>query len=351
MLATTYNMHCLEIGPMSSKRVAIFTDGNLGGTFLDWSLHWLTGQEQYWSWQRGEFVPLTANPMQGSTAHAHHKNHPEGLKQVKELMEAANTVDHLVSFYVMPRQHDLIAGPDLSKKETMQKVLHQRQVDYAKAISWCANNGVTVVQISCPETYALYHAFNRVEAQFLERLQPDVPTEERFWRVFFKDSLDDWHNRGLTNIWDKREFIALNLRPYDQPELFKIANTKDYRFEIQIPELWYNGHLAIQTLIGTLGLNIVGDRWREWNTAYSRWRMIQLPILDFVYELPRIVSAIVYGQRMPLKEMTLLQEAMIQHCLIYQHRLNLRTWNLTHFPNNTLELHQLLEPNRHRLRV
>ena len=53
---------------------------------------------------------------------------------------------------------------------------------------------------------------------------------------------------------------------------------------------------------------------------------------DYDYALPRL---------------TLKQESIIQHCLIYWHNLNLKTWGLTHFPNNARLLHQLLEPNIH----
>ena len=46
-------------------------------------------------------------------------------------------------------------------------------------------------------------------------------------------------------------------------------------------------------------------------------------------------------------DLTFEQEVIVQHCLIYQHGLNLKTWQLEQFPRNTRDLHRLLEPNTH----
>jgi len=48
-------------------------------------------------------------------------------------------------------------------------------------------------------------------------------------------------------------------------------------------------------------------------------------------------------------ELNLNQEASIQHVLIYKYDLNLKTWGLEKFPNNTKKLHELLEPNIHKI--
>jgi len=63
--------------------------------------------------------------------------------------------------------------------------------------------------------------------------------------------------------------------------------------------------------------------------------------------LPAIVNAIVHNHYYLIPPMTLVYEAAVQHCLIYQHGLNLKTWNLQQFPSNAQDLHKLLEPNFH----
>ena len=41
----------------------------------------------------------------------------------------------------------------------------------------------------------------------------------------------------------------------------------------------------------------------------------------------------------------IVRESTIQHVLIYKHGLTLKSWGLEKFPNNTQDLHLLLEPN------
>jgi len=78
----------------------------------------------------------------------------------------------------------------------------------------------------------------------------------------------------------------------------------------------------------------------------SDWQKKQLDLLDFCYNQPHIVDAIVNNLYYEI-DLTFDQEIIIQHCLIYQHGLNLKTWQLEKFPNNTQDLHKLLEPNIH----
>lgn len=77
--------------------------------------------------------------------------------------------------------------------------------------------------------------------------------------------------------------------------------------------------------------------------------MMQNDALKFYRSLSHIVECIVQGGYYELPALSLEQEAIIQHCLIYQHNLNIKTWQLEKFPSNTIRLHQLLEPNSHSL--
>ena len=340
-------MHCLGTGRMSSNRIGIFTDGNLGGTFIDWSIHWLSGADTYWNWREGP-IQLVENPLASSTAHAHKKNHPEGIVETTELLEKAQSVDSLVSFYCMPVQHDSVPG-NIKHVDFQKKVRQKRQRDYAQTIKHCLDNSVFTILVDCEPELAAYHAFNRIEAAYLERACPDVESNDRFWYTFFRDDLEKWHRKGLTNIWDRREFMALNIRPFEKPDLFTQTFPNQYVFRFVVSELWYHGSKLMANLLETAGVPIIGDRWRQWQIMYNRWRSFQEPTIIFINQLPRIVDAIVYNQNMPLPEFTLEQEAVIQHCLIYQRKLNLRTWELTKFPNNAQKLHKLLEPNTHLL--
>ena len=49
--------------------------------------------------------------------------------------------------------------------------------------------------------------------------------------------------------------------------------------------------------------------------------------------------------------MDLWQEAIVQHILIYKYNLNLKNWQLKKFPDNTQDLHKLLETNIHPTKI
>ena len=70
----------------------------------------------------------------------------------------------------------------------------------------------------------------------------------------------------------------------------------------------------------------------------------------FVAYFDKIINYIIEGYELNLDKfnLDLVQEAAIQHELIYKHNLNLKTWQLTKF-TNTRQLHNLLEPNIHPL--
>jgi hypothetical protein len=88
------------------------------------------------------------------------------------------------------------------------------------------------------------------------------------------------------------------------------------------------------------------SKLESWQQIYKKWQQPQLDSLEFMFNCQRIVNSIVNNHWLEI-DLTFEQEVVIQHCLIYHHGLNLKTWMLEKFPNNTQELHKLLEPNIH----
>jgi hypothetical protein len=87
-----------------------------------------------------------------------------------------------------------------------------------------------------------------------------------------------------------------------------------------------------------------------WIKIYADWKKFHYQRLMFCWYFDQIVNYIINGYYMDLSRFNLdiMQEACIQHHLIYQHDLNLKTFNLKKF-YNTQQLHQLLEKNPHPL--
>ena len=165
-------------------------------------------------------------------------------------------------------------------------------------------------------------------------------------RLFFNDSIDTWNSLGLDTLWDKRERIALKQKLFDYDPI-KVELDFDH-YWVDVQNLWYNGEREIPKILAWLGLTLNPDKFKEWKPIYQKWQEIILDTLQFQYNHKHIVDSIVNNWSYAI-DLTFEQEAFIQHCLIYQHNLNLKTWQLEKFPNNTQDLHKLLETNIHPL--
>ena len=66
--------------------IGIIADGNKGGTFLSWTLHYLAGHKEYFSCQDGKFIELPTNILTDVNAHGFQPNQPNTLIQFKEYL-------------------------------------------------------------------------------------------------------------------------------------------------------------------------------------------------------------------------------------------------------------------------
>jgi hypothetical protein len=108
----------------------------------------------------------------------------------------------------------------------------------------------------------------------------------------------------------------------------------------------------MQDLFDYLEIKIDNERIVYWNTVYLSWRKIHYNRLNFLWCFDKIINYILNDYYMDLTRLKLdiIQEAYIQHELIYKHNLNLKTWQLEKF-TNTQQLHSLLELNTHPLGI
>jgi hypothetical protein len=322
-----------------------------GCTFLDWSMHFLTGQTEFYSTRRG-WIPLNTNPVNKINAHGHDKNHPSGLTETQKSLTMLQGHNKLSSLYPVAIHMDTAAKNlnidiDTASPDEWQLIFKHIETDYNHMLRACYEHSAKLIFVSLSNHLPIY--VNTVRS--LDRM----PLSKRPARsvddyqnsldhAFFKDSMLAWENNGLTDIWDVRERCALkkNLLAWKQPDLD--LNFDHYWVDAQ--NLWYNGEREIQKIIKWLGLDIQPDRFVSWQPVYKEWQKIQLDVLQFQFNYQHIVESIINNWSYPI-DLTFDQEIIIQHCLIYQHGLNLKTWQLKKFPNNTQDLHKLLEPNIH----
>jgi len=289
------------------KIVAITSSLGVGGTFVDWSLHYLSGQTRYFSVADQSWIDLVDQSVTHENAHLHKRNHPLGIDDVDHYINILTQTPHeLHSFYML----------DNYLKSTVNAPTTQ-------LIDKCYEHQLPVVYLHVPQHLIGYA-----------------------WKKRNGITVD---NNSDVTLWDQREQLALDIRPFDTSVLIPEVATIESTVWTHCEQLWQSPEFVLRDIMNRLSIPIVESRYQQWCSQADKWRQIQVSHTKFARELDHIVAAIVNGWPHPLDQLTLEQEAVIQHCLIYQHNLNIKSWELDRFPNNTKHLHQLLETNQHRV--
>lgn len=341
------------------KIICTASPSSVGCTFIDWSIHFLSGADRFYSVKDHDWIPLSSNPINKINAHGHKKNHPSGLANTQNYVELfQNTPGQIFSFYPFPLYADSACRslgydpPKLLKADLTKKIQVKQQEDWADTINYCLGQDVKVIYVDIDQKNILYTKVARsLDRLFFEDRRPQTIQEvsEHIDDLFFQNKFNEWQQQGLVNIWDKREFLALCRRPFENYfENWSFDRTQPH-LSINSSSLWYNGQHTIKKIIKFCGLTIDEQRWKSWLSIYLEWQQIQFEILEFIFNCQHIVDAIVNNWYYELDDLTFEQEVIIQHCLIYQHGLNLQTWQLEKFPANAQDLHELLEPNIHQI--
>lgn len=310
--------------------IAVITDPGVGGTFLTWSIYFLSGRHDYFSVRANSVINLTKNPLTEKNAHNFVANQPLDINEFKKFM------------------------PELIHSDECMYMHHFRS-DTEFAVNELCNNTSKKIVVSTTPELSLYHcgqdragiALAWASNKFLS--DPDEIYKDQV-NYFFNESGRIWNNLGLTDVWDKREFIALNYNPYSVDSIMNYIHPEIHYHHIHALDLWVNFDQSVQHLFDYLNLKINDSRYREWILIYSQWKRKHNNQLNFVWYFKTIVNNILNGNDMDLLRFNLniYQEAAIQQELIYNHNLNIKTWELTKFVN-TKQLHDLLEPNIHDL--
>lgn len=331
---------------------------SIGCTFVDWSIHWLSGQQQFYNCNLG-WQPISVNPLTDTNAHNHPKNHPSGYVNTEQCVKNLNAQQGMLSLYPWPmplaraaKDLDIDINQKLSD-DNLQAITKHQQKDYTEALKTIVNAGGQLIYVDLPQDVTFYllgpartNGFTVKKLYDGKTLYSNTEMDQDFDDLFFLDSQKQWQELGLTNIWDQRERMALNM-PWSKSS----PVTLDYSIPhvyIDVRTLWACTERTVCNLIENLNLDISMSRLDHWRRIAEQWKNIQYSKIWFAFNCQHIVEAVVNGYDMQIN-LNFYQEAAVQHCLIYQHGLNLKTWQLEKFPNNTKQLHSLLEPNIHPL--
>lgn len=324
------------------KIIPIITDPAVGGTFLTWSLHFLSDHKTYYHVKSKKWIPVTNNPLTGINAHKFLPNQPVTFGQfercLQDLLSCQSQEFHTLYF------HNLIEDP-----------YSPLFLDTKKATEIVSNLIDKKIVLTNQTDHLLYEKSYRARAPSPSfqnsqiRLSDAEEQFQDFVEFFFSDSLHKWNALGLTEIWDRREFLALNYRHHKSGIADHIDLSKQH-YSLDSVEWFNTGDTIITDLFDYLELKIDQVRFEQWRCVYQDWRKLHYQRLNFLWGFKKIVNYIISGKFMDLRRynLDLYQEAIIQHELIYKYNLNLKTYKLEKFID-TLQLHQLLEPNIHTL--
>lgn len=307
---------------------------NAGCTFADWSLHFLAGKDQHYNVVEQQWIPLVTNPLGPVNAHKHTKNHPCGFDFVKQAInqfEVINSADMLSAYIYCEDFYAVAQALNLNCHRDWPRIEQYLEKDLAKSWQYCNDHGSKNILIGDTQNLLLQTWLTR---------STSTSALGDFIRIFFPDYNDK------AAIWSRREQLALSIRPFDKSIVTRQIDRTITHCYIECQQWFYDGKESMKEIFEYLGLTIDPVRLEQWRPVYQQWQKIVQPRTDFAAKLKHIVSAIVNGWYYEI-DLSFEQEVVVLHCLIYQHGLNLKNWQLSKFPSNTQDLHKLLESNIH----
>jgi len=322
--------------------VNIFTDPHVGGTFLSWSLHYLSGDIDTYHARTKTWRPLSDSPLtELSTAHNWAVNqcceHDEIYDFLLRLTEETPKSFHSLYLHIMhhPRWTNWIQfEPALATAiDTLRSVPESKTI---------------VLQL--PSWQKLYKSKFEERTLHKKYTNPNVKNKthieqhEDYIDAFFSHDKPAW---DFTLAWEHREFLALNLRPYNFLEISQLVSLSKEHYRLNGFELYNNFDNTVYNLFDFLELSIDNNRKQYWNEIYKEWQKFHSERIVFAEYFDQIILSIINNHYLDLRRFNLdiVRESIIQHVLIYKYGLTLKSWGLDKFPNNTQDLHVLLEPN------
>jgi len=329
--------------------ILILTDPGVGGTFLTWSLHYLAGHKNYFHAKTNSWTSIPDDPTNDINAHLFLPNQIWKIDQAQDILTTlknTGTSDFHTMYF-----HNLIdeiissdPGPGLGSRHQPSAELISSIIPEFKKI---------IVLSSSHPLYNCSSRFRVLSRKWMNRDQRNLSNDEQmidYIEYFFADSYKIWQEQNLNHVWDQREFLALNIRPFSTETISVNVDLTIPHYSVNIFELHTMFDQTVDQLFDFLEVKIDHARKSHWNDVYNKWKKIHVNRLSFAMYFDTIIDYIINGNHMDLVrfDLDILQEAAIQHCLIYKHNLNLKTWELEKF-TNTNQLHNLLEPNLHTL--
>lgn len=304
----------------------LLAPGGSGGTFFDWSLHYLAGDAQHLVLNllndhpdrsvQQIWVTVPDDPLNSLTAHGHKKTHPDTMSTASIFFDVwrEKPQQDLFSFYFVDRM-----GPGI------ESTCH-RDIALANA-----------------DVRFFSFRFDATDLDHLFALQ--IEKIQGLWLRYLSQTAGNRKPDDIP-IWEQRELIALYY--FESVRNQTVSGNLD---GVQ-NHLWVDWKHFIDdfddcviSLLEWLDISVAQDRWHHWLNIYHLWQ--KTLSREFFQCLPEILHNITNNVDYDLSRfnMTTAKEIVIERLLIEKHGVCLRSYGQMCMPNNTQGWHALLEPN------
>ena len=290
-----------------------------GATFMDWSWHWLKGNDHCWIQEKG-WIPLVDDPLADGTiwAHGHQKNHLSTFAQWKVFLELASK--------------ETQGSKDISFYPFIMSTANNLN-EYVDHLNWCVKEKVSVVVIK--KTQVFPYASEKIDKKSSDDLRfflnsnPDIPrdTTRKKLREIVSIRMDSQQKTWLQKINQSFELL--------DKEVIVISDKEwiDQTEEIMVK------------IFRKLGTKIHPERLIKWREIADRWReKHEKKEIFYTHEIPKISDKIVAGESMDLREFNFgfADESLIMMHIMKRHGKKLVLPG-DNFPMDTAKLHRFLK--------
>jgi len=309
--------------------VGILGPGGCGGTFLDWSLQYLSGQQSTWFIEvdpneRSKIVSqscvsISNNPLLKRTAHAHLKTHPnaESIDTVIDIFKSQTSFD-LHSFYY-------VDSMDVKQTQSTHNQIISKHPDIKFITYNFTDTDIDII-------FCLQYEKTFVQRNSIENLK-------------FKIS-NITQSMAELPIWEKRELLSLyypkSIR--GQTVIEKIDPAPNL-YQLDFVDMFENLDLTIDKIFQYFDISTHTERWKIWKEVYIMWK--HKNDLTFFKNLDTIVQCILEHKLHDLGQynMSFAKEVVIASRLLYNHNIALKSYGISDLSNNTHQWSKIIEEN------
>lgn len=306
--------------------VGLLGPGGCGGTFLDWSLYFLSDQESRWFADCAQptrdnivmqcSVPVDSNPLTTNTAHVHDKNHPN-----------ENSIN------------DLISSLELHTEFPLNSFYYVDSLD--RGTRSITNHNLVVAQH--PAVKFINYVFDRSDTDVIFCFQME---KIKVMRELYLNIVSNGQTIRDMPTWDRREFLSLYYPKCVEGQTMSegaidATNVYNFKFKTMI----YSLETEIVQIFNWLGLPIDLEKFEVWKTVYRQWQANNRTA--FFENLDDIVNCVIGGHNHDLTSynLTFAKEVVLASKLLYKHNKTLKSYGVDALDKNTMQWTDILENN------